>query len=158
MPNTQYLGTNAGFQYTTSPSSTTYNQQYRLPVPLRDVRASAKLMQFVSESLDFTARQVLTISSGGYELVGTIRYADDQQQTIDFLRYGTMGVPMIYSTNITTGSTAGVPPAGTSMYLIEPNGPQLDTILDRQRTDFEDLEVTCRFRRTDSQSFSTMFQ
>ena len=157
MANTQYLGTNAGFQYTTSPSSTTYNQHFKLAVPLRDVRPSYRVAQFVAESLDFRARQVLTISSGVYEIVATLRYNDDQQQLIDFLKYGVQGVPMIYSTAITTGSTDGTPPTGTTMYLIDPTGDVVDTVIDRQRGSFEDLEVTCRWRRSDGASFSTMF-
>ena len=60
---------------------------------------------------------------------------------------------MIYSTANTTGSTAG-----TQLYMIEPTGDIVDTLLDRQRTDFEDLEMTIRLRRTDGGSFSTMFR
>ena len=156
MANTQYLGTNAGFNYTSASTnvlSSEFTQTYKLAVPLREVRAGLRIRQYVAESLDFTARQVFTVSSGVYEFVGSIRYADDQQQTIDFLKYGVQGVPMIYSTANTTGSTAG-----TQLYMIEPTGDIVDTLLDRQRTDFEDLEMTIRLRRTDGGSFSTMFR
>ena len=157
MPNTQYLGTNAGFQYSTAATSTTFNQQFLLAVPLREVLTSYRIRQYVAESLDYANREVFTISTGAYEIVATLRYNDDLQALVDFLRYGVRGVPMIYSTNITTGSTAGVPPTGTTMYMIEPTGDMINTLMDRQRgAGFEDVEVTCRFRQLNGGSFSTM--
>lgn len=151
MPNTQYFGQNAGFNYTTAPSSTNYNQTFKLAVALRNVRPAWRLRQWVAESLDYANREVFTVSTGVYEIVADLRYNDDQQALIDFLRYGSYGVPMVYSTANTTGSTAG-----TAMYMIEPSGDSIDALMDRQRERFGDLEITCRFRRTDGGSFSTM--
>src|SRR3990167_9048290 len=143
MANTQYFGTNCGFNFTTSPSSTNYNQTFKLAVPLRDVRVSYRIRQDVAESLDYSSREVFTVSTGVHELIATLRYNDDEQSLIDFLQYGVKGVPMVYSTANTTGSTAG----SGAMYLIEPTGDVIDTVLDRQRGDrFGNLEVTCRFR------------
>ena len=72
MANTQYLGTNAGFNYTSASTnvlSSEFTQTYKLPMPLREVRAGLRIRQYVAESLDFTARQGFTVSSGVYEFV-----------------------------------------------------------------------------------------
>lgn len=156
MANTQYLGTNAGFNYNPNSSdtaSTAFTNTFKLAVPLRDVQPSFRIRRYISESLDFTARQVFSVSTGVYEIVATLRMNNDEQGLVDFLRYGARGSVLVYSTANTTGSTAG-----TSVYLIEPSGDVLDTLMDRQRGSgsFEDLELTCRFRRTDGGSFSTM--
>lgn len=154
MSNTQYLGTNAGFYYTRTDASTWIT--YALPVPLREGRPSMQLTQYIADSLDYSRRQVLTVTlstgtgQGAYEYVGVIRYIDDHALTQSFLehaiaRAGSTAYPLRYTTGLTTGTSSGGMGSGADVWLIEP-GPGYTVSMDRQRASFGDLEIPIRVR------------
>lgn len=153
MSNTQYLGTNAGFYYYIY-GGTTW-RTFPLAVPLRETRASMHMNQYVCDSLDLNRRQVLNVEStngqvGVDELVGTLRYNDDQPDLRSFFYHamllsGSTTYPLRYTTGLTTGTTSGGRGPGADVWLIEPMG-LMTASMDRQRAAFGDAEITIRVR------------
>lgn len=156
MPNTQYFSRDAGFYFT--PSSGTTWQTYALPTQLLEPRPAYRIRQYVAESLDFSAREVFNVvgpnSTGHYEFVGTIRFADDSTHTIQFLKSAALGGHLRYTTDLTTGTTDSLMGSGVDVVMIEPGPELVDTLMDRDLGSLskETLEVTIRLRRATTAS------
>ena len=161
MSNTRYLNSAAAIVYpatlgsTTLTTGTTGTMTVFYPaVPLREQLPAYRVRQYVRESLDFSVREVLTVtttdSTGAYELVGTLRYNDDPQDLIAMVRAGLHGSVLVYMPSTSSTGTA------YSCWMVAPSGDDVAAEMDRQRGSpgYEDVELTIRLRQTNSQSFA----
>jgi hypothetical protein len=142
MSNVQFKGT-ASFIWT---DGTTKN--YKLARPLDRLRYVVRQTHYSADSLDFSARQVFTVGSAVYELIGDIRYDADSTGISQFLRAGARGLAVTYKPNSTH--------AGYACYMIEPTEPGLATELEDGYPAVRN-KVTVRLRRTNGTIFPSTF-
>lgn len=161
MSNTRYLNSAAAFLYPTTLGSTTLTTgttgtitPFYPAVPLREVRPVYRVAAYTRDSLDLSVREVFTVtttdSTGAYEIEAALRYNDDPQDLIDFLRAGLHGSVVVYLPSTSSTATAYF------CWLTAPGGEEVAAQMDRQRGSpgFEDVEVGIRLRQTNSQSFT----
>ena len=120
--------------------------EHLLRVPLQQIRAAGRSRSFVSESLDYTVRQVITIGQV-HEIVALIRYDDDPTALVEFLFAGISGEVITYDD-------------GTNQidcYLIEPTGEEFDLDLEDDANIFRENSVEVRLRKTDGSAFTELF-
>jgi hypothetical protein len=115
--------------------------------PLRELRPAHQQAVYTADSLDFTQRQVFTVGTGADELVGRVRYQDDQQGLADLLKAGTKGRTLTYLPNLAD------PARSFACYLISPLSPFVLGMDPDRGTSFGDLDVELRLRLTAGTSF-----
>lgn len=140
----------AAFQWTDSDDQMT-QRVLLLREPVRELRAAHTQSVFVSDSLDFSARQVFTVGEGADELVVRVRFSDDPQGLVDLLKAGTKLRTITYVPNLND------PAVKYDCYLISPLSPTaLGSDPDTGVT-FGDQEVELRLRQTNRQPFQGAF-
>lgn len=120
-----------------------------LQAPLRAQRNAIGQRRWVRESLDLLNRNIVTVGSGVYELVGTVRYVDAGQSLADMLLAGVRGETINYVPD------ADDPDRSWACWLVAPGEgavAQLDA--DRGFPGFEDQQIEIRLRRTDGLPFT----
>lgn len=127
----------AGFKYTPSGGALT---TLALNAPLKDLHAAQDETHYVRESLDKTVREVTTIGSGVYEITATIRFADDPQDLIEFLKHGRRGVTLAYFPSLAV--------SGTSYNCLLIHAGPVEIAPDGDRYGFGEYQCTVRLRRT----------
>ena len=146
MANAHEKGT-AHFKYVVGGSTSTV----KLVVPLKHVRPGHRVARFVRDSLDFSTREVFTVSDGTStgvaEITADIRFANDRQEILDMLKQGSFGTTLIYYSS--SGAT------GINTYLIEPQQPEVS--IDPVMARVERGSVSIRLRAsTSGGSFSAI--
>lgn len=140
------LNTRAAITYTDPGTGT--ERVVLLDVPLRELRPGFSQTSYWAESLDKTATSAITVGSGAYELVGVVRYEDNQQGLLDMVRYGATNTTLTYIPDLAD------PDQSYSVKLISPTSLEsLTMALDRQRAVNGEMEIELRFRQTDQTAF-----
>jgi len=116
--------------------------------PLRELRPAHQQSVFVAESLDQSQRQIFTVGEGADELVGKVRYADDAQGLMDFIKAGSKLRTVTYVPNL------GDADRRYACYLIAPLSPTALGMDADAGVDFGLLEVEIRLRKTDRTPFA----
>lgn len=122
-----------------------------LGVPLRQTHPGFSQATYRAQSLDRSTIESLVIPNGAHELVGEIRYQQDSQGLLDMLVAGSANKTLTYYPDVRD------PSQSYACKLIEPVGPQIDTVMDPQRNTFGDTSVTIRLRRTDAGPFTEQY-
>lgn len=117
-------------------------QSHTLQVPIQEVRPSYRARRYVRESLDYSNREVYTIGSGVYEILGVIRYDNDPQSLIDMLSAGARGLTLTYDDG--TNSYA--------CYLVY-DSDEITPDFDVDQKAFDELKMEVRLRKTDGTAF-----
>lgn len=124
-----------------------------LDVPLRELRPGFSQSTYTAESLDRTSIAAITVGSGAHELVGTVRYEDDQQGLLGMVQAGAINTTLTYIPSLAD------PDQSYAVKLIAPRDLQaLSVELDRQRAVFGELEIELRFRQTDQTAFTELYE
>lgn len=116
--------------------------------PLRELRAAHTQSVYRAESLDKTALVTFTVGEGADELVGRVRYGDDPQGLLDFIKAGSKGRTVVYIPDTADGDVR------YSCLLVSPLSPTtlgMDPDTGVIRGD-QDVEV--RLRKTDETPFA----
>lgn len=115
---------------------------------LRELRPGHDQSVFVADSLDKTNRQTFTVGEGVDELVGVIRFQDDQQGLLDLIKAGAKGRTITYVPDVRDADRR------YACVLIAPLSPiALGGDSDRGVSHGE-LEVEIRLRKTDETPFA----
>ena len=139
---TQLFGKSAIFWSSTSDGDHTVLMR----APLRAVQPAVRLKTFVRESMDFSVREVTTVSTGVHEVVGTIRYEDAPQNVADMIQAGLSGTTLTWIPDMNDQERSW------DVYLISARRTgSMDA--DRGFPGFEEISWQVRFRKTDGTPF-----
>ena len=139
---TQLLGKSALFWSSTSDGDHTVLMR----APLRTGRPAVRLQRFVRESMDFSVREVTTVSTGVHELVGVLRYEDAPQNVADMVMAGLSGTTLTWIPDMQDQNRSW------DVYLIDAQ-PTAQMDADRGFPGFEEISWEVRFRKTDGTPF-----
>lgn len=135
----QVIGT-ASFAYTGSTGAVSVN----LGTPLHDLRLVTAKNRLTLDTLDLTAREVVTYGDGFSEVEGLVRFHDAPQEIVDLVEAGLDGTTLTY--------THGTTHAGIAARLIEggPVEPDQDLVGKGQ------YQCRLRLRRTTAGDWSSI--
>jgi hypothetical protein len=140
---------NSGFQVT-APSGATVTHVLATPFRASLVPAHRKV-RFVSDTLDLSDREVISIGDGRAEIEGTIRLERRSQSLIDVLSLAADGRTITYFPDFGVGT-------GYPFRLINPEDV-IDLLGDRARYRLSEYEIRVRFRDASAsgQSLEALF-
>lgn len=136
---TQHLNSRAAITWS-STGDTLVEHLHQLAVPLRRVQPAYSRSVYVSESLDRTVLETVTVGNGAYELVGQVIFDNNPQQLLELLKAGDSGRTLTYYPDLRD------PNVNYPCRLIGPRGGSLLTDLDGQRGTMGDAAVELRLR------------
>lgn len=134
----------AGFTFSTTAGE---GRRLGLASPLREIKPQFRQMRFVRDSLDFTARDSVTVGSGVHEFTGRIRYEGDAMALLEMLDAGADGQTLTYFKSFSDTRFSYTVRLVNAAELLE-TAPDPDFWHDGR------YEGTATFRRTDSPTFS----
>lgn len=114
------------------------SETFLLRVPLQKVRPAGRSRSYVSESLDYSVRNVINVGQVR-ERIGVIRYDDDPEGLLDFLLAGHRGEALTYTDS--TGSFG--------CQLIEPSAEAFQADLEVDHNVFKESTIEIRIRIDD---------
>ena len=138
------LAGNAAFTWTDAGAE----RVHLLALPLQGQKLGTRQRVFPQDSADFTAREVVTVGVGVYELAATIAYDPSPQSLVELLRAGIRGLVLTYWPDLTANGP------GYDCYLIEPSAVPADLDQAKDYPVFLEAAVNIRLRRTDGSAFS----
>lgn len=110
--------------------------------PIREVRPAHRQSVYATDSLDFQSRQVFVIGTGVDELVCRVRFLDDAQGLLDFIKAGTSNITVIYHPDLDD------PLRVHSYKLIAPLSPVVLGMDGDTGVTFGDVDVDLTLRET----------
>lgn len=116
--------------------------------PFREIRPAHAQSVFPADSLDFTQRQVFTVGEGVDELIVRVRYQDDPQGLLDLIKAGSKKRTITYIPDLDDGDRR------YACFLISPLSPTGLGMDSDRGTQFGELEVELRLRKTDNTPFA----
>lgn len=138
---------NAAFRYDPGTGQVTVDLDW----PLINPEPARRRTRFASDSLDFTAREVLEVGSGIHEITAELRFQESHADLLDALEEAASGTRLDYYPD-----TVGAPSTFYPCQLIEPSGSAIGLIRDRLRGishgEFA-LPARIRLRRIDGGNF-----
>jgi hypothetical protein len=121
-------------------------ETHLLRVPLQQVRAAGRSRHQVSESIDFTVRNTITLAQV-YEIIATIRYDDDPIGLVRLLMAGFRGEILTYDNGTDV----------FDVYMIEPSEEAFEVAMDDNYNIFQEGRMELRLRRTTGEPFTGLF-
>lgn len=127
----------AGFKYTPSGGS---EQTVALQWPLWRKAPGRIQRRFVTDSLDFTAREVLIVGSAVDEATATIRLHGDADELLDMLVAGANGTVLNYLPSLASPGTF------FPMWLVEPGLERIELLAEDARRSRKEWQIPIRVR------------
>lgn len=132
----------------TDTDDTTTERVLLLREPLRELQPAINQSVFVADSLDKQNRQTFTIGEGVDELVGKIRFQDNPQGALDFIKAGAKQRTVTYIPDLRDADRR------YACVLISPIAPATPSMDSDRGISYGELEIDIRLRKTDKTPFA----
>jgi hypothetical protein len=128
-------GTNAGFRYTSGSQA----RVIRLAFPMKLEMAPARTTRrYASDSLDLSAREVISIASGRNEVEATLRFNRNARDLLEMLRHAADGTVVTYYPDLAVNT-------GYALWLVS-EGDTINLNPDAARYGYGEYQKRVRFR------------
>jgi hypothetical protein len=142
MATEQWIG-NAEIRW---PGDGTEVETHLLRMPLQNIRAAGRSRHLVSESIDYSTRNVITLAQV-YEIAAFIRYDDDPEGLVDLLFAGMSGEVLTYDDGVNI----------FDCYLISPSEEEFTIEEEEDYNIYQEGMMEIRLRRTNGEQFTGLF-